>query len=66
MGNRYVVISIGKEDIRYITELSEGEITTANGEEQGMKFSDLFAKVQRKQISTKDINGNSRNDKQEN
>ena len=55
MGNKYVVISVGKDDIRYITELSEDEvIMPIEGTHQGMKFSDLIAKVQGKHLINKD------------
>lgn len=55
MGNKYVVISIGKDDIRFITELSEEDILLpVEGTEQGIKFSDLITKVQGKHRINKD------------
>lgn len=55
MGNKYVVIGIGKDDIHEITELSEDEvILPEEGSQQGMKFSDFITKVQRKHMTTKD------------
>lgn len=55
MGNKYVVIGIGKDDIHVITELSEEDvILPEENSQQGMKFSDFIAKVQVKHMSTKD------------
>jgi len=55
MGNKYIVISVGKDDIRYITELSEEDVLLPlDGTQHGMKFSDLIAKVQGKHTINKD------------
>lgn len=56
MGNKYVVVSIGKDEINFITELSEEEVLLPMEEDQQvMKFSDFIAKVQGKHINTKDV-----------
>ena len=52
MGNRFVVIAIGKDEMHVITELSEEEvILQVEGEQRNMKFSDLIAKIQRKDVA---------------
>lgn len=56
MGNKYVVVSIGKDEIHFITELAEEDvILPIEDEQQGMKFSDFIAKVQGKHSNTKDV-----------
>lgn len=58
VGNKYLVISIGKEEIHNITEIPEEDvILPIENEQHGLKFSDLIAKVQGKQQVTKDTNG---------
>lgn len=55
MGEKYVVISIGKDDVRYITELKEEEIQLPfENDQHETKFSDFIAKVQGKHRITKD------------
>lgn len=56
MGSKYVVVSIGKDEVRFITELSEEDVLLPmDNEQQGMKFSDFIAKVHGKHMITKEI-----------
>lgn len=51
MGNKFVVIAIGKDEIHTVTELSEEEvILQVESEQKSVKFSDLIAKLQRKDV----------------
>ena len=49
MGNRYVVISIGKDDVRYITELNSDEVILPEEKnETTVQFSEVLEKLKRK------------------
>lgn len=55
IGNKYVVIAIGKDEIHEITELSEEEvILSVDSEHPSVKFSDLITRVQKKNATSKD------------
>ena len=56
VGNKYIVVSVGKDEVHFITELAEEEvILPMESMHDGMKFSDFIAKVQKKHINTNDI-----------
>ena len=62
MGNKYIVIAIGKDEIHVVTELSEDEVLLPiEGHQQGMKFADFITKVQGKHKFTKDMQTQSDN-----
>lgn len=45
----YIVISVGKDDIQYITELSKEEITTPELSTLNLSFSDILSKITKNQ-----------------
>lgn len=51
MGSKYVVISVTKDSVRYITELSEEEVCLIKKDEQNQhkNFKDVFSNLLKKQ-----------------
>jgi len=49
IGEHYIVISVGKDDIQYITELSKEEITTPELSTLNLSFSDILSKITKNQ-----------------
>lgn len=49
IGERFFVISVGKDDIQFITELSKEEITTPELSTLNISFSDILSKITKNQ-----------------
>lgn len=56
MGNKYVVISVSKDAVRYITELSEDEVcfVKKDGQKEQKNFKELFSSLQNRKREESD------------
>lgn len=56
IGTKYIAIAVGKDEITYLTELTEEQLdfTVQNNEINGFSFSEVFKQMKENKLSDKD------------